>query len=89
MSMKVPEFYLDNGANFEEEMQRCEQIFQRNESKEVLIHGFGDVINKAMNIALILQRKFSLEMAINTSTVELVNDVQKPTSAIHIKLFKH
>nr|XP_033797149.1 ribonuclease P protein subunit p20-like [Geotrypetes seraphini] len=69
--------------------------------QQICIHGLGLAINRAINVALQLQANSfgTLQIAANTSTVELVDDLEpevddeepasrtRNNSAIHIKVY--
>jgi len=82
-------------------MARCEKMLN-GEWDEIVLHGLGAAINRAINLALQLQRRFmtSIEMDIRTSTVQVNDDMwplldeldtqsrSRNLSAIHIRLFR-
>ncbi|KAK1889941.1 Ribonuclease P protein subunit p20 [Dissostichus eleginoides] len=84
-------------------LARCQKLLEGGGHREICVHGLGLAINRAINIALQLQASSQgvLQLAANTSTVELVDDLEpedpdeagehltrtRNNSAIHIKVF--
>ncbi|KAL4669607.1 hypothetical protein H8959_008161 [Pygathrix nigripes] len=94
-------------TDFKAQLARCQKLLDggargQNACSEIYIHGLGLAINRAINIALQLQAGSfgSLQVAANTSTVELVDELEPETdtrepltrirnnSAIHIRVFR-
>ncbi|XP_033863472.3 ribonuclease P protein subunit p20 [Acipenser ruthenus] len=94
--------YVNMKTDFRAQLARCQRLLEGGEFNEICIHGLGLAINRAINIALQLQGNGlgALRLAPNTSTVELVDDLEPETdqgepvsrtrnnSAIHIKVFR-
>ncbi|XP_035760133.1 ribonuclease P protein subunit p20-like, partial [Neolamprologus brichardi] len=88
---------------FRAQLARCQKLLEGGGHREICVHGLGLAINRAINIALQLQASSqgALQLAANTSTVELVDDLEpedpdeagepmtrtRNNSAIHIKVF--
>lgn len=93
--------YVTRRTNFKAQLARCEKLLDSG-FDAVYIHGLGAAVNRAINLALQLKRRGvgSLDLAINTSTVEvtddlepLLDDIESQTrvrncSAVHIKIFR-
>lgn len=96
--------YINMKTDFKAQLARCQKLLDGGAGhKEICIHGLGLAINRAMNIALQLQAfsQGALQLAANTSTVELIDDLEpedpdeagepltrtRNNSAIHIKVF--
>ncbi|EGW06330.1 ribonuclease P protein subunit p20 [Cricetulus griseus] len=101
------DIYVNMKTDFKAQLARCQKLLDggsRGQSAcaEIYIHGLGLAINRAINIALQLQAGSfgSLQVAANTSTVELVDELEpeidsrepltriRNNSAIHIRVFR-
>lgn len=101
------DIYVNMKTDFKAQLARCQKLLDggargQNSCSEIYIHGLGLAINRAINIALQLQAGSfgSLQVAANTSTVELVDELEPETdtrepltrirnnSAIHIRVFR-
>ncbi|XP_067828221.1 ribonuclease P protein subunit p20 isoform X2 [Heptranchias perlo] len=95
------DIYVNMKTDFKAQLARCQKMLDGGSFSEICIHGLGLAINRAINIALQLQGGSfgALQIAANTSTVELVDDLEpeldegepltrtRNNSAIHIKVF--
>jgi len=95
------DIYISTKTNFKAQLQRCKKLLESG-SPEIYIHGLGFAIDRAVNVALQLKAlgAGSLEVAANTTTVELVDDLEplsshvepemqtRNVSAVHIKVFR-
>ena len=102
MPRRKNDVYITKKTSFEGQFKRCEKLLNELDYQEIVIHGLGAAINRAMTLALKLQGQMSglVEIAVNTSTVELVDDLEpsndnveadtqaRNNSAVHIRLFK-
>ncbi|XP_069771462.1 ribonuclease P protein subunit p20 [Narcine bancroftii] len=93
--------YVNMKTDFRAQLGRCQKMLESGGFREICIHGLGLAINRAINIALQLQAAGfgALQLAANTSTVELVDDLEpeleegesatrtRNNSAIHIRVF--
>ncbi|MBN3318062.1 POP7 protein, partial [Atractosteus spatula] len=94
--------YVNMKTDFRAQLARCQKLLEGGGQREICVHGLGLAINRAINIALQLQAasQGALQIAANTSTVELVDDLEpedeeggepltrtRNNSAIHIKVF--
>ncbi|XP_061921363.1 ribonuclease P protein subunit p20 isoform X1 [Entelurus aequoreus] len=95
--------YVNMKTDFRAQLARCQKLLDGGGHREICVHGLGLAINRAINIALQLQASSqgALQLAANTSTVELVDDLEpedpdeagepltrtRNNSAIHIKVF--
>lgn len=92
--------YVSNRTDFSAQLVRCRKLLQTGLS-EIYIHGLGSAMNRAINLALRLEAESHgrLKVAANTSTVELVDDIEpqadnveadtqvRNNSAIHLKVY--
>lgn len=95
------DIYVTRKTNFTAQLQRCQRLLDSG-SNEVYIHGLGAAINRALNLALQLKERGlgTIEIAVNTSSVELVDDLEpvdsdqeqkthtRVNSAVHIKVYR-
>ncbi|XP_033124846.1 ribonuclease P protein subunit p20-like [Anneissia japonica] len=92
------DIYVNTKTNFNGQLQRCKKILDSG-CDEVTIHGLGAAVNRAINLALRIQEMSHgfLELAVNTSTVDLVDDLdgdgekttqERNNSAVHIKIYR-
>lgn len=99
--------YVNMKTDFRAQLARCQKLLDASVGgqREICVHGLGLAINRAINIALQLQAcsQGALQLAANTSTVELVDDLEpedeaglrgaepithtRNNSAIHIKVY--
>ncbi|XP_061103217.1 ribonuclease P protein subunit p20 isoform X2 [Conger conger] len=93
--------YVNMKTDFRAQLARCQKLLDGGAQREICVHGLGLAINRAINIALQLQSgsQGALLLAANTSTVELVDDLEpeeagteplthtRNNSAIHIKVY--
>ncbi|KAJ3584873.1 hypothetical protein NHX12_013596 [Muraenolepis orangiensis] len=97
--------YVNMKTDFRAQLARCQKLLEGSGGghREICVHGLGLAINRAINIALQLQAgsQGALQLAANTSTVELVDDLEpddpdeagepmtrtRNNSAIHIKVY--
>ncbi|KAJ4442700.1 hypothetical protein ANN_04289 [Periplaneta americana] len=65
--------YITNKSNYQGQLSRCEKLLNDGES-EIVIHGLGAAVPRAVNLALHLKSKHlgTIEVAVNTSTVDIV-----------------
>uniref|UniRef100_A0A3B5M395 Ribonuclease P protein subunit p20 n=1 Tax=Xiphophorus couchianus TaxID=32473 RepID=A0A3B5M395_9TELE len=93
--------YVNMKTDFRAQLARCQKLLDGGGHREICVHGLGLAINRAINIALQLQASSqgALQLAANTSTVELIDDLEpedpdeagepmtrtRNNSAIHIK----
>ncbi|XP_078283930.1 ribonuclease P protein subunit p20 [Rhinoraja longicauda] len=95
------DIYVNMKTDFKAQLGRCQKMLEGGGYGEICIHGLGLAINRAINIALQLQAASfgALQVAANTSTVELVDELEpeldeaeavtrtRNNSAIHIRVF--
>ncbi|XP_002741451.1 ribonuclease P protein subunit p20-like [Saccoglossus kowalevskii] len=95
------DIYVNRKTNFNAQLERSQKLFD-NGYDVVFIHGLGAAINRSINLALQLKIRGlgSLEISVNTSTVELLDDLEpnnddlepdtqlRTNSAVHIKVYK-
>ncbi|XP_029437495.1 ribonuclease P protein subunit p20 [Rhinatrema bivittatum] len=94
--------YVNMKTDFKAQLARCRKLLEGGGFNEICIHGLGLAINRAINVALQLQAGSfgTLQVAANTSTVELVDDLEpemddgepatrtRNNSAIHIRVYR-
>ncbi|CAG2111154.1 unnamed protein product [Medioppia subpectinata] len=97
------DFYVNMRTNFGTQLKRCQHALDSldSDSDHIVVHGLAKAINRAINLSLQLKDMNHLEMTCNTSSVDMIDDmepigdsrdlndsfIQKRTvSAIHIKL---
>ncbi|XP_036380656.1 ribonuclease P protein subunit p20 [Megalops cyprinoides] len=70
--------YVNMKTDFRAQLARCQKLLDSGGQREICVHGLGLAINRAINIALQLQAcsQGALQLAANTSTVELVDDLE-------------
>ena len=70
--------YVNMKTDFRAQLARCQKLLEGGGHREICVHGLGLAINRAINIALQLQASSqgALQLAANTSTVELVDDLE-------------
>jgi len=93
--------YITRRTNFKAQLARCEKLLDSG-FDAIYIHGLGAAVNRAINLGLQLKRRGlgSLDVAVNTSTVEVTDDLEpllddlesqsrvRNCSAVHIKVFR-
>lgn len=94
--------YINRKTNLKAQIARCQKMLDAG-VPEIHIHGLGAAMNKAMTVALQLQKDClgSVQLSVNTSTVELIDDLEpvkdeletesreRNNSAVHIKLLRN
>lgn len=92
--------YVSKKTNFKAQLVRCQKILDN--GNEVFVHALGAAINRAINLALQLKANGfgSVEIAVNTSTVTLTDDLEpendeldyetltRINSAVHIRIYR-
>nr|CAD7411158.1 unnamed protein product [Timema cristinae] len=80
---RINDIYVTNKTNHQ--VSRCEKLLDSGES-ELVIHGLGAAVAKAVNLALQLQDKYQgvVGLSVNTSTVDIV---VSSSSSWGLKLF--
>ncbi|PWA32920.1 hypothetical protein CCH79_00015539 [Gambusia affinis] len=70
--------YVNMKTDFRAQLARCQKLLDGGGHREICVHGLGLAINRAINIALQLQASSqgALQLAANTSTVELIDDLE-------------
>ncbi|KMQ96832.1 ribonuclease p protein subunit p20 [Lasius niger] len=95
------DIYVNNQTPFKRQLYKCEKLFDKGAS-ELIIHGLGAVVFKAVNLALQLKENHHgiLDLDIKTSTVTLVDKLEtlnddaeneidiRQNSGIHIRVFR-
>lgn len=71
--------YVNNQSSLIGQIEKCEKLLR--EENEIIVHGLGSAVPIAINLALQLNNLHSntLSLDVNTSTVQLVDDIE-PTS---------
>ncbi|KAI8744588.1 ribonuclease P protein subunit p20 [Biomphalaria glabrata] len=92
--------YISEKTNFRAQESKCQKLLDS--GNEVVIHGLGKAVNRAINLALQLKAKGNgtIKLAIQTSTVNLIDDLMPETddgeaktlyrnnSAVHICVYR-
>ncbi|XP_047121506.1 ribonuclease P protein subunit p20-like isoform X1 [Schistocerca piceifrons] len=67
------DIYITNKSNYKGQLARSEKLLESGEP-EIVIHGLGAAVTRAVNLALQLKEKFlgTVELSVNTSTVDIV-----------------
>lgn len=95
------DIYVNNKTPFKGQLYKCEKLFDKGAS-ELIIHGLGAAVFKAVNLALQLKEIHhgTLDLDIKTSTVSLVDELEtlnddadyevnnRLNSGIHIRIFR-
>ncbi|XP_011162295.1 ribonuclease P protein subunit p20 isoform X1 [Solenopsis invicta] len=95
------DIYVNNKTPFKGQLYKCEKLFDKGAS-EVIIHGLGAAVCKAVSLALRLKEIHhgTLDFDIRTSTVALIDELEALTddvddeinnrqnSAIHIRVIR-
>ncbi|XP_023176615.1 ribonuclease P protein subunit p20 [Drosophila hydei] len=94
--------YITSKTDFKAQQKRCEDLLNAG-AKEIFLHCMGYSITRGLNLALRLidNSEGALSYAINTSTINLVDELhplcdeddityrQRNNSALHIKIFNN
>ncbi|CAL1533860.1 unnamed protein product [Lymnaea stagnalis] len=92
--------YISAKTNFKAQESKCLKLLDA--GNEVVIHGLGRAVNRAINLALQLKSKGvgTVNLAVQTSTVDLIDDLVPETddgepktvfrsnSAVHIRIYR-
>ncbi|XP_052855422.1 ribonuclease P protein subunit p20 [Drosophila gunungcola] len=92
--------YITSKTDFKAQQRRCEELLNAG-AREIFLHCMGFSVTRGLNLALRLVHNSdgALSYAINTSTVQLVDELhplcdaedvifrQRNNSALHIKIF--
>ncbi|XP_047121523.1 ribonuclease P protein subunit p20-like isoform X2 [Schistocerca piceifrons] len=95
------DIYITNKSNYKGQLARSEKLLESGEP-EIVIHGLGAAVTRAVNLALQLKEKFlgTVELSVNTSTVDIVDDLEpledhaeyetntRQNSSVHIRVFR-
>lgn len=95
------DIYVTNKSNYQGQLSRCEKLLSDGES-EIVIHGLGAAVPRAVNLALQLKTKHlgTVEVAVNTSTVDIIDDLEpvddqgeyethtRQNSSVHIRVYR-
>lgn len=92
------DIYVASGSMQRAQLRRAEQLLR--DRKAITIHGLGRMVPRAVELALVLQRRLgSIECHVTTDTVEVVDDIEpddpeadlatemRNKSAVHIRVF--
>jgi ribonuclease P/MRP protein subunit RPP20 len=100
-SRRINDVYIGEGSSFQSQFVKCQQLLDGGQ-KVVYLHGLGDAIPRAFNLAAKLKEQYkgSLDFSVTTSTVKLVDDLlpvddntlpsqnYRTKSAVNIKVFR-
>jgi len=95
------DFYVTRKSDFKGQLVRCLELIEKGE-EEIVIHGLGAAVNRAINLALQIEEKLlgTYQLDVTTSTVKLVDELEpegdqgdyttqtRSNSAVHIRIFK-
>lgn len=95
------DIYITNKSNYKGQLARSEKLLESGEP-EIVIHGLGAAVTRAVNLALQLKEKFlgTVELSVNTSTVDIVDDLEpledqaeyetntRQNSSVHIRVYR-
>ncbi|PSN45008.1 Ribonuclease P protein subunit p20 [Blattella germanica] len=95
------DIYITKRSDYQGQLSRCEKLLSEGEP-EIIIHGLGAAVTRAVNLALQLKAKHlgTLEVDVNTSTVDIVDDLEpvddgaeyetqtRQNSSVHIRVFR-
>jgi ribonuclease P/MRP protein subunit RPP20 len=103
---RINDVYITNKTDFKAQLNRCEHLLVDSNAsnatqgrKEIYLHAMGNAINRAINLALQLQKKTQCKLTTFTSTIEMEDDLlplidsleistqYRNVSSIHINLF--
>ena len=93
--------YITERTDFKAQMNRCQKMLD-NGVQEIYIHGLGNAVKRTINLGLQLKRRAmgSVELDVNTSTVQVTDDLfpliddgdlrirKRFVSGIHIRVFR-
>jgi len=97
------DFYVNMRTNVAIQVKKCQPVLDCGQYNHTLVQSFGRAVTSANNMALQLQESNHLDMSCNTSSVEMIDDLEpigdnrdhnesrtqrRNVSAIHIKLFR-
>ncbi|GFN85610.1 ribonuclease p protein subunit p20 [Plakobranchus ocellatus] len=100
LPLRANDVYVSERTHFKAQESKCQRLLDS--GNEVIIHGLGKAVNRAINLALQLQAKGTgtVQLAVQTSSVELTDDLIPETddgeartssrnnSAVHIRVFR-
>ncbi|GFS06990.1 ribonuclease P protein subunit p20 [Elysia marginata] len=100
LPLRPNDVYVSERTHFKAQENRCQKLLDS--GNEVIIHGLGKAVNRAINLALQLQTlgAGTVQLATQTSSVEITDDLIPETdegeartstrtnSAIHIRVFR-
>lgn len=102
MPRRHNDVYVNMKTRFDVQIKKCVRIIEESTFDQLFIHGIGAAVNRAINMSLQLASSHSLNIDINTSSIEMQDDVepigpnredtqsftqQRTVSAVHIRLF--
>ncbi|XP_014671897.1 PREDICTED: ribonuclease P protein subunit p20-like [Priapulus caudatus] len=93
--------YVTRKTDFKAQLARCQKLLDSGYN-EIYVHALGAAINRGLNMALQLKERGlgTIDLAVHTSSVELVDDLEptddqhdqktqtRMNSAIHIKVYR-
>ncbi|KAL1116606.1 hypothetical protein AAG570_005078 [Ranatra chinensis] len=100
-STKCNDVYITNKSDFKAQQSKCIKLIEGGET-EIILHGLGAAVTRAINLALQLEEHFNGSYCIDvqTSSLRIVDDLEPTTdaldydtqtrvnSAIHIRFFQ-
>jgi len=100
LPLRFNDVYVSEKTNFKAQESKCTKLLDQ--GNEVIIHGLGKAVNRAINLGLQLKDKGlgTVQLCVQTSSVELTDDLLPETdegeaktstrnnSAIHIRVYR-
>lgn len=99
-SLRKIDVYVTNKSNFQSQLSHCEKLLDSEE--EIIIHGLGSAVTRAVHLALQVKDKYPgvVEISVCTKTVDIVDDLEplvdqadyetqtRQNSAVQIRVYR-
>lgn len=100
LPLRFNDVYVTEKTNFRAQESKCQKLLDQ--GNEVIIHGLGRAVHRAINLGLQLKDKGvgTLQLCVQTSTVDLTDDhipetdegqartSTRSNSAVHIRVYR-
>ncbi|CAG5123237.1 unnamed protein product [Candidula unifasciata] len=99
LPQRLNDVYITEKTHFKAQESKCQKLLDS--GNEVIIHGLGKAVNRAINLALQLKERGNgtVQICCQTSTVDLVDELipeadgdvktsMRSNSAIHIRVYR-
>jgi len=100
LPLRFNDVYVTDKTNFRAQESKCQKLLDQ--GNEVIIHGLGRAVHRAINLGLQLKDKGvgTIQLCVQTSTVDLTDDLHPETdqgqartstrsnSAVHIRVYR-